>query len=210
MKIAEEKRPPSQARSKQTKDAILKAALCHFADQGYKGASSREIAKQAGVHHPAIKYYFGDKEALWKETVRWMFGQINTRVFVPLSQRAEKDAKERFRSFLRLYIRYCAEQPEHARIMIAETCRGGTRLEWMIETFVRVGHKEAFEVYQALMDEGVLPRVCKVSLLYAVTGICWTPFVLSKEAEILFDVDICSDEMIEQHTETVIKLLLKD
>jgi AcrR family transcriptional regulator len=49
------------------RDRILKAAEMAFAEHGYAGTSLREIVKRAHVTQALITYYFGSKEALFKE-----------------------------------------------------------------------------------------------------------------------------------------------
>jgi len=44
---------------------ILHAAEDIFAEQGYKAATTREIAKRACVNIAAIHYYWGSKDELW-------------------------------------------------------------------------------------------------------------------------------------------------
>ncbi|MCE5213025.1 MAG: TetR/AcrR family transcriptional regulator [Deltaproteobacteria bacterium] len=47
------------------RERILKAAREVFTEYSFKQASTRMIAKQAGVEHPMIHYYFGSKENLF-------------------------------------------------------------------------------------------------------------------------------------------------
>jgi len=49
------------------RDKILKAAEMAFAEHGYAGTSLREIVKRAHVTQALVTYYFGSKEALFKE-----------------------------------------------------------------------------------------------------------------------------------------------
>jgi TetR/AcrR family transcriptional regulator, regulator of cefoperazone and chloramphenicol sensitivity len=62
-------RPTAQARGEDTRRRILETALNLFAAQGYEGASTRQIAEGAGVNLPAIQYYFGNKEGLYRAVV---------------------------------------------------------------------------------------------------------------------------------------------
>ena len=62
-------RPAVQARGEDTRRRILETALDLFAAQGYDGASTRQIAEGAGVNLPAIQYYFGNKEGLYRAII---------------------------------------------------------------------------------------------------------------------------------------------
>jgi AcrR family transcriptional regulator len=43
---------------------IVEVALRIFGERGFEGASTRDIARDAGVNPPALQYYFGSKEGL--------------------------------------------------------------------------------------------------------------------------------------------------
>jgi AcrR family transcriptional regulator len=52
------------ARGEETRARVVGAALKVFGQAGYLGASTREIAREAGVTPPALQYYFDSKEGL--------------------------------------------------------------------------------------------------------------------------------------------------
>src|SRR5262245_43123552 len=52
-----------------TRRAILDAAIDAFARSGYDGASTRDIARDAGIDPRLISRYFGSKEALFAQAV---------------------------------------------------------------------------------------------------------------------------------------------
>src|SRR4029450_4073601 len=62
-------RPALRPRAEATPRPILETALDLFAAQGYEGASTRQIAEGAGVNLPAIQYYFGNKEGLYRAII---------------------------------------------------------------------------------------------------------------------------------------------
>ena len=49
------------------RERILNAAEATFADHGYAGTSLRQIVNRANVTQALVTYYFGSKEALFKE-----------------------------------------------------------------------------------------------------------------------------------------------
>ena len=60
----------------ETSARIIEAALTLFGEQGYEGASTREIAELAGVNAPALNYYFKSKEGLYNACIEYMVEQI--------------------------------------------------------------------------------------------------------------------------------------
>jgi TetR/AcrR family transcriptional regulator, regulator of cefoperazone and chloramphenicol sensitivity len=62
-------RPGAYARGEDTRRRILETALEMFATHGYEGASTRLLAERAGVNLPAIQYYFGSKEGLYRAII---------------------------------------------------------------------------------------------------------------------------------------------
>jgi TetR/AcrR family transcriptional regulator, regulator of cefoperazone and chloramphenicol sensitivity len=62
-------RPGTHTRGEDTRRRILETALEIFASEGYEGASTRHLAERAGVNLPAIQYYFGSKEGLYRAVI---------------------------------------------------------------------------------------------------------------------------------------------
>lgn len=201
-------REPVQARSAETRTKILEVAYNVFAEKGYDTANTRDIAAAAGVTHTTIRYHFGSKDELWRETVRQMFAR--TRAELELSEDDLKQPpRERLKIYLRKYVYYCARNSNHARIMIAESVRGGERLNWIANNFIRPGHESILSVARAALPD-TIDELATISILYSVVGMCHLPFVLSKEVNALYGIDIAAEESIEAHVNTVISLIFKD
>jgi AcrR family transcriptional regulator len=79
-------RPGSHQRGEETRGRILEAALDLFAASGFDGASTRTIAERAGVNLPAIQYYFGSKEGLYRAVVE-QFSQHMQAGVAPIAER---------------------------------------------------------------------------------------------------------------------------
>lgn len=60
------RRLPRQERSRRRVDAILDAAAEIFADRGFDGATTEEIAARAGTSIGSLYQYFPDKQALFQ------------------------------------------------------------------------------------------------------------------------------------------------
>jgi TetR/AcrR family transcriptional regulator, regulator of cefoperazone and chloramphenicol sensitivity len=79
-------RPGTNQRGEETRGRILVAALELFAENGFDGASTRAIAERASVNLPAIQYYFGSKEGLYRAIVE-QFSQHMRPAFMPVAER---------------------------------------------------------------------------------------------------------------------------
>ena len=201
-------RPLTQARAEQTRERILKIARDHFAEHGFDGVSVRDIAEAAQTTHSMITYHFGSKEQLWRESVRDMFMRAQKVTQAAMYVDSNLPSETRLRAMVHGYVRYCADHPEHARITFAETIRGGERLEWMVNEFVKYDHQGVVPLFEQLMEEGTIPRMPLPSIVYAVVGMAQLPFVLAKESLLAFNYDMMSEAAIAQHADGILALLL--
>ncbi len=64
------------AHSAVSDDILLETALQSFGENGYDGASVREIARRLEVSHNLIPQRFGSKENLWYAAVDHGFGRL--------------------------------------------------------------------------------------------------------------------------------------
>ena len=78
----------SQSRGEETKLRIVIAAIEIFADQGYEGASTRQLAARAGVNLASLTYYFDGKPSLYKAALEHVIEKIN-QVLRPNAERVE-------------------------------------------------------------------------------------------------------------------------
>ena len=62
----------------EVRERILDAALQTFAEKGFDGATTRQIASRANVPLGLLRYYFGDKLKLWQAAVDQAFGEIRS------------------------------------------------------------------------------------------------------------------------------------
>ena len=81
-------RPASHQRGEDTRRRILDTAIEVFAAIGYEAASTRALAERAGVNLPAIPYYFGSKEALYRAAIEHIVREIDQRM-APVAERVD-------------------------------------------------------------------------------------------------------------------------
>ena len=68
------------ARGEHTRQRLLEAAIDLFAELGYERAATRVIARRAGVSLPALQYYFGGKEGLYRACAEYITADVRSRL----------------------------------------------------------------------------------------------------------------------------------
>jgi len=81
-------RPGARQRGEDTSRRILDTALALFAAEGFDSASTRAIAEHAGVNLPAIQYYFGSKEGLYRAAIAHI-GDQAAQAIAPIAARVQ-------------------------------------------------------------------------------------------------------------------------
>lgn len=108
---------------------ILKAAATLFAKLGLDKCSTREIAKQSDANISLISYYFGGKEGLYKEVMRWHATEVkeSCRQLVELIQNSDLTREEFVEDFSRIIdnmIQTRLSNPEMSQIFSREKLAG--------------------------------------------------------------------------------------
>jgi AcrR family transcriptional regulator len=89
LKTAKKKRPRSAVAPRPaTREKILDAALRRFSEKGYLGATTREIALEAGVAEVTLFRHFSSKEALFEAV-------LSTHSFLPALKEIIPSIKEK-------------------------------------------------------------------------------------------------------------------
>ncbi len=194
-----------------TRDRILDVALQSFAELGFDGASTRAIASLAGVNQGLIPYYFGTKDALWREAVDRAFARLGEAVGVSVQEAADGSSGERLAVLIRRYIRFVAEHPEFVMMMNEEGKRDGERMQWITDTHVRPIFEIMTRLFEGARDEGVLPTEIGVPHFhYLFVGATAALFHQAHECRRLFGVEPTDPRVVENHADAVVRLFLGD
>jgi TetR/AcrR family transcriptional regulator, regulator of cefoperazone and chloramphenicol sensitivity len=82
------------ARGEHTRRRLLDAGIELFAELGYERASTRAIARRAGVSLPALQYYFGGKQGLHRACAQYMTEDVRVRLG-PAAERVRRALERR-------------------------------------------------------------------------------------------------------------------
>ena len=199
--------PAAEASS--ARERILHAALEVFAEQGFDGARTRDIAKRAGANLGLIPYYFGGKLPLWRAAVGHAFRELLAElgeIAAPAS--APADERARLAQLLRRFVRFVAKRPEFMRLMNDEAKRDSPRMRWLADQYVKPLTAELRRHIERAQAGGVLPRVSAVSLHYIAVGAAGLVFSQAPECARVHGVDPTSEAFANAHADALVELLI--
>ena len=195
-----------QQRSLETRERLLEAALQVFATHGFEGATTREIARQAGVALAALPYHFTTKEALWRAAADRIFGQLAESFRTRLAGLEGVDLPTRLRLLLGDFVRFAARHPELHRFMIQEGMRRTPRLEWLVETHIRPIYDFVREMIVAAQPQGLAPAGRPEHLHYMLIGAAASVYALGAEFELLTGKDPRAEALVAEHVAALERL----
>jgi AcrR family transcriptional regulator len=131
-------------RGEATAERILDVAEALFAEQGYAGASLRDVADGVGIRTPSLYNHFASKEALYAAVLERGLAPIVELLSVAQSGQGEDstDASRIATEVMRLLTRH----PNVPRLVLHETASGGQRLTPMLRGWIAPVFERAHEM----------------------------------------------------------------
>lgn len=195
-----------QQRSLDTRERLVEAALAVFAQRGFDGATTREIARRAGVALAALPYHFETKEALWRAAADRIFGQLTERFAGVAASLEAMDPRERPKALLRDFVVFAAAHPELHRFMLQEGTGPSARLTWLVDTHVRPLYTAVCQMVEAAGRAGVGVPGRPEHLYYAMIGAASMPYAMAPEFRLLTGTKPDTRDAVEAHTELLLRL----
>lgn len=127
-------RPAQNAPHAIEEGTLLALAFETFAERGYEGTTTRELARRLGVSHNLINVRFGKKAELWKRAVDWRLGQASSLVTPAFDEAA--DAETRLRHLIHLFAHWATQHTDIVGLTHVEGFRATWRLDHIVEHFI--------------------------------------------------------------------------
>jgi len=192
-----------------TRERILSAALETFAEKGFDGSTTREIASRAGVTLGLLQYYFGSKLKLWKAAVDLAFAELAGGLEGLLADPGPSDERERLRLLIRSHVYFVAQNPEFARLMRDEGKRRGPRMRWLVDRHVKPLYEKLTPMIRCCQEGGVLlANVAPVHFVYILVGAVDAIFHQAEECKRVAGIDPADPAVVEAHALAVEHLFL--
>ena len=139
-----------QERSRQSRSRILDVAITIFAQRGYSGASTREIADAAEVNQGLVTYYFGSKQALWRAAIDHALAEYRNTFADRMAELEDPEDRNFYRFALKHYVQWASENADVLRILISNNQADQEAAIWYGERH----NRPFYDVWTMLLREG--------------------------------------------------------
>ena len=199
---------PVKRNAAASKRRILNAALKEFSDHGHAGARIDTIAAKAGVSKPMIYAYFGDKDGLYKASLREAYVQI---------RQGEQDLntdnlspEDAVRELVRFSLDHFVSKPWFISMLNTENMRGGDTVRQIADVteiqstlIEQVRDILARGVAQGVFRDGVDP----VDFYITIASLCYFPVSNKHTLRAVFKTPI-DQEWLDRLATTSSEMLL--
>ncbi len=147
------------------RELILGAAERIFARTGFGGASMGAIAEAAGLPKSNVHYYFGSKQALYREVL----ARILHDWLVPLDGlQPEADPRTALAAYIRAKMAMSAERPEASRVFANEVLHGAPALGDLMRGELRTLVEQKAAVIDGWVAAGRMAAVDATHLFFTI------------------------------------------
>ena len=141
---------------------IIEHAEALFAEKGFNGTSTQDIADSAGLPKSNIHYYFNTKQDLYSAVLKdilseWMH---DADVF-----EQSDDPESVLRAYIRKKMEHSFTRPNGSKVWAMEIIQGGPVFGDEIESMLIIWDKKIVQCLQKWIDEGKIRNIAPQTLL---------------------------------------------
>jgi len=185
---------------------ILEAAEKIFAMNGFRGAATGDIAREAGLPKANVHYYFKTKAVLYREVLSHI---LNDWMSAASTFEAHDDPAEALRTYVKAKMQFSRKRPYGSRVWAREIMSGAPVLENFLGTTLKVWLKERTRIIRRWVRDGKINAVDPQVLLYMIWATTQHYADFERQIIILNNGKALSDRSYRQRTEQVIELVLR-
>jgi len=184
---------------------ILEAAEKIFAMNGFKGAATGDIAREAGLPKANVHYYFKTKSDLYREVLRHI---LDDWMSAASTFEAHEDPAEALRTYVRAKMEFSRKRPYGSRVWAREIMSGAPVLDDFLGTTLKTWLRERARIIRRWISEGKIKAVDPQTLLYMIWATTQHYADFERQIAILNNGKELSDRSYRQRTEQVVELVL--
>jgi TetR/AcrR family transcriptional regulator len=191
------------------RERILSIALQVFAERGFEGATTVEIARRAQVSQPLVHYHFDSKEALWRAAVDQGFAPLRAVYAGAAEEMRDIGTLARLKIMVRRVVRFAAEHQAIVQITIQESVQKSPRLRWLVQTHVGPLQRELAGLLEAGQQEGwakPLPIAYVLEILLPATVSSFNTAGVSTD---FYGMEMHTAEALETHADVLVEIFFQ-
>lgn len=167
-----------EQRKAESRRLILQAAIEVFEQAGFEGASTREIAKRAGVAQGLVTYHFANKDNLWREAVKMAFAAVPPLADLP-SQPSAEQVRQAFRAVIRGYAQLCLKSSGMAMLLYQQIGQQDERFDWLVREQFLPSQQRLRPLYDACQATELIKPMPFEHFCFSLAGLTNTYFALA-------------------------------
>jgi len=201
--------PSTQPRKIEIREAnqalILEAAEKIFAMNGFKGAATGDIAREAGLPKANVHYYFKTKSDLYREVLRHI---LNDWMSAASTFEAHEDPAEALRTYVSAKMKFSRKRPYGSRVWAREIMSGAPVLDNFLGTTLKAWLNERVRIIRRWIREEKIKPVDPHALMYMIWATTQHYADFERQITILNGGKELSDLRYRQRTDEVVRLIL--
>ena len=174
---------PARELPEDARTRIIRSARKSFASLGFTGASTRQIAEEAGVAQSLLLYHYKSKERLWRTVMENSFQRalriLNDAAIAEPSDQPTAQLMAGVRALIDIF----ASDADFYRLLNYESRDPGQRMVWLIDTYLRPMAERAARFIKAAQAEGTVTAGDPFLIYYMLVGQIGSVYSLSGEME---------------------------
>ena len=194
-----------QPRSHEIRKVLIDCATPLFSLYGFNAISVRDIEIVANMKRGVLIYHFKDKANFWRAVADRLFNVIDTQRRVRMSVLKDVSKLEGVAMLIRFNVRLAAEHPEFARFLTQETKNPSWRLEYLVENHLKSASKSLQKYVTSALN---ITNEDFAHWYYIMFTSSAGIFASGPECQLLFGFDSHQPEIIEAHSEMLVRLLM--
>ena len=189
----------------ETERLILEAAEAVFAEFGFKGATTGQIADRAGIPKANLHYYFETKESLYRQVVENIF-----QIWLDAANAFDDcdDPEEALTSYISAKMDISRQYPMGSKVWANEILHKAPVIQDYLETTLGEWTNGRIAVIERWIAEGKMARIDPRTLLYMIWATTQHYADFNHQIETLNAGEPLSDQQFETAKRTVVNIIL--
>lgn len=185
---------------------LCDVAVNVFAEKGYSGTTTTEITKKAGVARSLIHYYFGNKEELWKASIKRLANEFISEF--EQSKKIHKDLNgiQMIKVMVRQLVHFYAKYPAFPKIVAQELDENSERSDWIMNNHIYPLFNLTGELFKKQRRLGTIKKIDKAFQSSILLGVCSSFFSNPFLIKHLYGVNPHDDEVIERYADAAVEI----